>query len=326
MSTGKIIPIAYPDTFVKYSEVGFQKNILSTLGLGRNGYVKAGHALLLLIENSTGHIQYFDFGRYITPSGHGRVRSAITDVELEIPFKALIDRKGNIENIDQILLWLEAHPEKTHGEGRLVASVCHQVNYSNAYEFLIKIQSQGSIPYKTFGNIGSNCSRLVTDTLMYATTNKKIISSLKRISKFTPSPLGNVQKGAFGGPMYSVFEGQVTPYSNSVLKENLTNYFDPNIPNLTSVEAPKFVDNKQLLCGVGASAYFELVFIENNYRISRYTTKLVKDFEGTFETSKSGFNIEKNYEFIYDSNCSYCHIKQNNTVYRFDLINSERRT
>lgn len=326
MNTGKIIPIAYPDTFVKYSEVGFQKNILSSIGLGRDGYVKAGHALLLLIENNTGNIQYFDFGRYITPPGHGRVRSAITDVELVIPFKAHINKTGNIENIDQILLWLEAHPEKTHGEGRLVASVCHQVNYDKAYNFILKLQSEGSVPYKTFGNIGSNCSRLVTDTLIHSSTNRKIVSSLKRISKFTPSPLGNVQKGAHGGSIYNVFKGKVSAYNNSVLKENLTNYFDGKIPNNTSVELPKRVDNKHLLGGIGASAYFELKQANDVYQIIRYTVKLVKDFEGIFESSKFGFRIDEDYEFVYDSNCSYCHIKQNGTIYRFNLINSERST
>lgn len=320
MNTGKIIPIAYPDTFVKYSEVGFQKNILSAIGIGHNGYVKAGHALLLLIENETGNIQYFDFGRYITPFGKGRVRSALTDIELEIPLKAKVNALGEIENISEILIWLEAHPEKTHGEGRMVASVCDEINYGKAYAFITSLQNKGSVPYKTFGNIGSNCSRLVTDTLIHSLTNKKIIRYLKRISKFTPSPLGNVQKGANRGKIYSVFNGKISLYSNSVLKENLTNYFDVNTPNYTSVTLPKRVDNKYLLEGIGASAYFELELNDNVYTISRYTQDLIKDFQGNFSIDNNDFDIHKEYEFIYDSNCNYCHVKQQKVIYRFDKI------
>lgn len=320
MNTGKIIPIAYPDTFVRYSEVGCQKSIMSALGLGRNGYIKAGHALLLLIENSTGVIQYFDFGRYITPPEHGRVRSAVTDIELEIPLKAQINASGEIENISDILLWLEAHPEKTHGEGRMVASICNEINYEKAYAFITNLQNKGSVPYKTFGNIGSNCSRLVTDALIHSTTNKKIIRYLKRISKFTPSPLGNVQKGANGSPIYNVFKGQLSLYENSVLKENLTNYFDVNTPNYTSVTLPKRVDNKYLLEGIGASAYFELQLNDNVYTISRYTPDLIKDFQGNFSIDNNAFDIYKEYEFIYDSNCNYCHVRQQKVIYRFDKI------
>ncbi len=325
MNTGKIIPIAFPDTFVKYSEVGFQKTIMSALGLGRNGYIKGGHALLLLVENSTGHIQYFDFGRYITPPAHGRVRSAVTDVELEIPLKAAINSSGEIENIKEILIWLESHPEKTHGEGRMVASVCSDVNYEKAHEFILNLQNQGSIPYKTFGNIGSNCSRLVTGALIHSVTNKKITSYLKRNSKFTPSPLGNVEKGANGSTIYNVFKGKVSLYDKSVLKENLTNYFDINTPKPTSHKLPKRVGNKHLLEGIGSSAYFELSFNDNVYTISRYTEDLVKDFQGEFSIDKSGFDITQDYKFVYDSNCNYCHVKQHGVVYKFVVNNTEKR-
>lgn len=321
MNTGKIIPIAFPDTFVKYSEVGFQKTILSAFGLGRNGYVKAGHALLLLVENNTGNIQYFDFGRYVTPYGQGRVRSVTTDAELLIPFKAEINDLGDLTNIEEILIWLEAHPNKTHGEGRLVASVCHEIDYDKANEFITNLQNKGSVPYKTFGNIGSNCSRLVTDSMINSLTNDKIKNLLIRNSKFTPSPLGNVDKGANGGNIYNVFKGKVSLYNKSVLKENLTNYFDSNTPSIeNSITLNKRIENKQLLEGIGSDAYFELKLIDNKYNISRYTSELIKDFEGFFNIDKEGFNIQQEYEFVYDSNCNYCHIKQNNITYRFDVV------
>ncbi len=322
MNTGKIIPIAFPDTFVRYSEEKVLNYFFPLVGLGRKKYIKAGHAILLLIENATGKIQYFDFGRYITPLGKGRVRSAKTDVELEIPFKAEISSSGHIENIEAILLWLDAHPEKTHGSGRLVASVCHDVDYAKAINFLNNLQGQGSVPYLTFGNIGSNCSRLVADTLINSATDKKIIKVLKRNSSFTPSPLGNVKYGANGGKIYKVLHGEVGVYDGHMLKENLTNYFDPRIPEIANENLEKIKGKAQLLSGIGASAYFEIEAMdcERKYLVKRYTPNFNKDFEGEFEVDKLGFDINKDYKFVYDSNCSYCHIMQEGVTYRFDVV------
>ena len=320
MNTGKIIPVAFPDTFVRYSEEKVLKYFFPLVGLGRKKFIKAGHAILLLIENATGEIQYFDFGRYITPLGMGRVRSALTDAELQLPFKAKISSESSVINIEEILLWLDANPQKTHGNGRLIASVCHHVNFEKANKFLKNLQSQGSIPYLTFGNIGSNCSRLVADTLINACTNPKILKPLKRNSLFTPSPLGNVIHGAQGGKIFKVLDGKVTEYEDSVLKENLTNYFDPKIPKVEKKELQPKIGNAQLLKGIGASAYFELIENDKNYIIKRYNENFEQDFKGEFLINKSSFNIEKPYQFVYDCNCNYCHVEQNGEIFRFDVI------
>ena len=126
-NSGKILVLAWPDTFVKHSDEWLCK-VLPWVGLGTRTAIKAGHAALVLIENKTGACAYYDFGRYITPKGMGRVRGVTTDAELEIPMKAHICEDGIIENLSDILRWLAAHPDKTHGEGRLVASVCDAVS------------------------------------------------------------------------------------------------------------------------------------------------------------------------------------------------------
>jgi len=51
--TGKIIVLAFPDTFVTMSTEWVCK-LLPLLGLGTRDYIKAGHAALVLIENKTG--------------------------------------------------------------------------------------------------------------------------------------------------------------------------------------------------------------------------------------------------------------------------------
>ena len=84
------------------------------VGVGTKQYIKAGHAALLLIENKTGLIRYFDFGRYSTPDGYGRLRSIETDAELHIGFKAILAPEGTLQNLEQILHWLTDNPQKTN--------------------------------------------------------------------------------------------------------------------------------------------------------------------------------------------------------------------
>lgn len=324
MYTGKIVAIAFPDTYVRYSENFVQEKIFPILGLGKKGYIKAGHALLLLIENKTGNIHYYDFGRYITPPKHGRVRSALTDVELEIPIKAKTDQ-DKIVNIKEILSWLTLYPEKTHGSGRLIASVCNEIDFNKAESFLKSIQSKGSIPYRAFGNEGSNCSRLVTDTIINASDCKKVVKPLKRNNKFTPSPLGNVKYAANGGSVYLAKEGTCVEYKKSLQLEIVFNYFDRNIPKITTTanlnnEKIEVKQNLHYLGGIGASAFFEIAQLDKNYLIKRYDENLNLNFGGIFRVDKEGFNFNEKYQFIYDSNCLYCHIKQHNVIYRFNLI------
>ena len=145
METGKIIVLAYPDTFVKISDE-WQCKLFPLVGLGTWDYMKAGHAAIILIENKTGKANYYDFGRYITPKGYGRVRSEITDAELKIPFKAKLIGNGSLENLNEFLIWLDANPHKTHGEGRLLASVCEDINFAKAEKYIQELQQRGSIP------------------------------------------------------------------------------------------------------------------------------------------------------------------------------------
>lgn len=322
--TGKIIVLAFPDTFVQYSDEPSVKFLLA-LGLGKNNYIKAGHAAFVLIENRTGNAEYYDFGRYITPKGHGRVRSAVTDIELEIPFKAIITSDYKLSNVEDFLLWLEANPKKTHGDGRLVASVCDYIDYEKAKKYVLSVQSMGSIPYKAFGKTGSNCSRIVTDTILSSTDQIKIKRPLLRNKLFTPSPLGNVEKAALNTPVYQVKDGRLQVYPGSVFKENLTNYFDKKIPETKDKGIKKCnnrLDKAHFLSGTGSSAYFVLeeYLEENVFEITRYTEYGEKDFKGLFVAKESRLNPKQEYRFVYDSNCLYCHIEQNGNKIRLEQI------
>lgn len=314
-STGKIIVMAFPDTFVKMSDEWICK-FLPFFGLGTKDYIKAGHAAFVLIDNNSREAFYYDFGRYITPRGYGRVRNAETDAELEIPFKAIIDAHGQLQNLDEFLLWLEAHPHKTHGEGRLLASLCEAVDFERAKSFADQLQSKGSILYGAFERNGSNCSRFVTDTLLACTNDKKIRKALQFNKRFTPSTVGNVEKATFGS-VFEVFEGVVSSYKGSALKENLKNYFDRTKKNSEKVIVNKHKLGRDVkkLEGIGSSAYFEIVshtLPAQYFRIKRYNDKGIEDYDGVYFSEIFDENLP--FEFTYDSHCAYCHVLQNGTL------------
>ena len=314
--TGKILVLAFPDTYVTMSTEWICK-ILPLVGLGTKDYIKAGHAALVLIENSTGHAQYYDFGRYVTPKGHGRVRGANTDAELQLPITAKISEDNKLENLEELLVWLDANPQKTHGEGRLLASVCDAIDYDKAAAYITALQSRGSIPYGAFEKNGSNCARFVTDTILAATKDQKIRNALRFNKKFTPSTVGNVEKAATRREVFEVYDGNVLPFKGSALKENLTNYFDKNKKN-TPVKSTDIFKNRpalQKLEGTGSSAWFEMRETSElplyHYNIRRFNDKGHMDFNGVYVSEE--FNAALPYQFTYDSHCAFCHVVQQGT-------------
>jgi hypothetical protein len=319
--TGKIIVLAYPDTFVKVTEEWICK-FLPLFGLGTREYIKAGHAALVLIENKTGNAYYYDFGRYVTPEGYGRVRGVNTDAELEIPFKAKFANDNSLENLEEFLLWLDENPEKTHGEGRLLASVCDLVDYDTAEKHIKVLQNKGSVRYGAFSKAESNCSRFVTDTLLAATKEKEMRKALKFNKLFTPSTIGNVEKAATTAIVFQIIEGVVSEFNSSAFKENLKNYFHKDRPEKEKKLLPDLPKNAQELFGVGSSAWFELLPGElplNHFRIRRYNELNLVDFDGVYEVNEP-FNETLPYSFTYDSNCEVCHIMQFHKKIKFSVV------
>lgn len=320
-----IIAMAYPDTFVSVSQE-FICKVLPYIGVGTKEYLKAGHAALVLINKTDGKAYYFDFGRYITPFGTGRVRTAKTDVELQLPLTAKFDENENLLNLEDFLLYLEANPEKTHGKGRLIASVSDGIYFQSALNYVEALQKMGSIPYGGFLKNGSNCSRFVTETLYYGTTVEKVKTGMAKIKRFTPSPLGNVDYGNTFGDIYEVEHGQIKPYKRSIIWHNLENFFDRHNPewHLPKPEKKSPCPEAQFLGGVGCGAWFWLSrfdAVENLYRIKRYNEAGEEDFDGIFTVNQTDFDIAQEFTFVYDSHCLYAHVKQKHRIYRFDFFN-----
>ncbi len=326
--TGKIIALAFPDTFVKMSDDWLCK-LLPLVGLGTRTHIKAGHASLVLIENETAKAMYFDFGRYVTPNGYGRVRGSNTDVELKLPRNARISEDSNLENFGEIVLYLAANPEKTHGEGRMIASVCEEINFIKALNYIQNLQKRGNVIYSAFDKNGSNCSRFVTETILAATDSTKIIKALNFNKRFTPSTVGNVEKASTSGEVFEIESGKIIPFTGSAFKENLSNYFEKKTKMpitdtlLPSKEKNRLVpENAQKLDGIGCCAWFEMVhevLPENHFRIKRYNANQELDFDGVFKTS-SKFNLNGFFQFIYPSHCGECHIQQDSEEMKFAFV------
>jgi len=309
--TGKILVLAYPDTYVTMSDEWICR-LLPLVGLGTKEYIKAGHAALVLIENETGYSYYYDFGRYVTPEGYGRVRGLNTDAELEVPVKAKFGKNGNLDNFQEFLYWLDDNPQKTHGEGRLLASICNEIDFEKAHTFIKTLQQRGSIPYGAFNPDGSNCSRFVTDTILSATESKKIIKALRFNKLFTPSTVGNVEKAATLGEVFEVFDGNIKVFDGSAMKENLKNYFDKKRSKKETAVLSELPKTAQKLTGIGSNAWFELFPEElpgKHHRIRRYNDLHEIDYDGVYQVPDD-FDASKPFVFTYDSHCEYCHVIQ----------------
>ena len=325
-NTAFVLTLAYPDTIVMVSKEWFSP-FLRFFGVGKKNYVRAGHAALVLINKTTGVLEYHDFGRYITPEPFGRVRGSDTDAELQFPLKAQIN-DGVITNLYAILHFMSTHPKLTHGEGKLVASVCSAIDYEQARKHIVTMQNKHFIRYAAFGKLTCNCARFVTDTLIASVTDINIKKKLLKSNWFTPSTVGNVVLSSTEKQIYEVSEtGIVSEFKGSQMSENRRCFLDrlkEYKPTFEGTLLPKRVQNlhdrAQWLSGIAAGAWFELHHIghEAEYLFKRISPHGNIDIEDTFVVQDAGFNYHLHYEFVQYSNCNFFYIQQNGNVYRFN--------
>ena len=166
--TGTIITLAWPDTKV-IREGKWYDVPMKWFGAIKNEYWTVGHAAFLLINNASGDVHYFDFGRYHTPLKYGRVRDEITDPDVAINLKANIIN-DKIINLEELLLDRYNH-KACHGDGRLTAAIVKHIDFNKAYQKVKKYQNREAIPYGPFELKGSTCSRLVAQIVLASTNN-----------------------------------------------------------------------------------------------------------------------------------------------------------
>ncbi|WNH09351.1 DUF6695 family protein [Thalassobellus suaedae] len=325
---GIILTLAYPDTIVMVSEEWFSP-FLRFVGVGKKNYLRAGHAALVLINKETGVLEYHDFGRYITPEPTGRVRGRDTDNELHFPIKAQIENE-TIKNLDVILEFLATHPKLTHGDGKLVASVCNVVDYEKARTHITKMQNKHFIRYAAFIKDACNCARFVTDTLIASVTDLKMKKNLENSKWFTPSTVGNVLLSNTGDYVFEVSEtGKISEFKGSQKSENMRCFLDKlkdHKPNFIGTLEAKSVhglhEKAQWLSGIAAGAWFELYKVGHDveYHFKRISPHGNIDVHDKFVVEDDAFDYDLEFEFVHYSNCKFFHVEQNGKVFRFERV------
>ncbi|NQX86360.1 MAG: hypothetical protein HRT67_10735 [Flavobacteriaceae bacterium] len=327
-NTGIILTLAYPETIVRVAKEWYSP-YLRYFGIGKKNYVRAGHAAMVLIDKGTGVLEYYDFGRYITSVPNGRVRGKITDHELNFPLQAdIVD--GEIVNLNEVLKFLATHPKLTHGEGKMIASVCNEVHYQRARNKVLEMQKQQFIRYAAFKKKASNCARFVASVLIAGVTNENIRKKLLKSTRFTPSTIGNVAIAGVNNRVYEVSgKGVISEFKSTVSKENRRLFLDRlknHQPNLEGNLEPRAVSHvaahAQWLSGVAAGAWFELYVTDVNmhYRFRRISPYGNVDVDGVYKIDQSHFDYSLDYEFVHYSNCQFYHVRQNDKMFRFDLV------
>ena len=183
MQNDLIITLAWPESMVTGPGSWYDK-FAST-----KGKYRVGHSAMVLINSETQKSHYFDFGRYHTPQGYGRVRDIETDADVAVINPEI--KKGEIVNIKDILLHLKCM-KSTHAKGKMYASLIMGINFTNAFATAKTIQGKGMLPYGPFTQRGTNCSRFVA-----AVIRSSGIPWIKRLRfKYpfciSPSPKRNV--------------------------------------------------------------------------------------------------------------------------------------
>jgi len=178
-----IITLAWPEGMV-ISAGAWYDGVAST-----NGKYRVGHSAMLLVNGTTNRVHYFDFGRYHTPKGYGRVRDIETDADVEV-INATING-SEIDNIEDILHSV-SEMKTTHGEGKMYASLISNIDFDKAYIRAKGLQDKGMLPYGPFVREGTNCSRFVATVIKSA--GPSFIKKLRLKYPFciSPSPKRNV--------------------------------------------------------------------------------------------------------------------------------------
>ncbi|MBO6515738.1 MAG: hypothetical protein JJ975_04225 [Bacteroidia bacterium] len=191
MRNGFVIALAWPETRCKRAGAWYD-GIMEYVGISNNGYYRVGHAAMIIVDPEDGQCRYFDFGRYHTPKGFGRVRSAETDHELRIHSRAQISDNGNyIYNLREILAEVYMNPS-CHGVGPLHGCPT-RVDLDKVLAFVKDMQDVDFVPYGPFVADGTNCSRFVNRAIQAGVLEFKEQLRLKLPWMISPTPMWNLR-------------------------------------------------------------------------------------------------------------------------------------
>ncbi|MEM6724031.1 MAG: DUF6695 family protein [Bacteroidota bacterium] len=331
---GIVVALAWPETYAYSAGGKWYEYLYRVTGINDNKRYKAGHAGQILVRPKTGHIEYFDFGRYTTPPGHGRARGRIADPEVEIKMKATFDSNGKWTNYEAVFKHLESRGSDTHGEGPMLASICYGMDYQKCLDYCTRMVKKGSIIYDPFKKEASNCSRFVSDTMLIGALDKTIRLKLKTMVFGAITPTSNLYNGTHDNLLFDVYQGQMKPITyNRVVSgwKFIRNMFAveakhseeeyKRIRGTAWWEPPRpasLPDNAQWVNGMGSGHWFSLhEFLGDAALIARYAHDGRQDCLGRYTLQQSGFNPGSDYTFIHDSHAYLATLEQGDQHYQF---------
>lgn len=308
--TGFAIAIAWPETYCKQPGSWYDP-ITLLLGINENNYYKAGHAALVLVNIKNQKCHYFDFGRYHSPFGHGRVRSAETDHDLKMnTFPQISEDKEKLENFKEILLELQQNAA-CHGEGTLYASYT-KINFQSAFLEATHLQEISPIPYGPFKYKGSNCSRFVNSALLAGNPSLNQSFQLKYLVPLTPTPISNVNSFKNKIVLPKILKTKAFIPEKKLSKNQLKSTLQEPEKN---AKIPK---NAQWLSGEGAGSWFDLNLENSEIKLTKYSPEGLIECTGLYKNIID--SLDHDFQITYPSNCKEVTIIKNRKLISLESI------
>lgn len=185
-----VLVLAWPEVTAR-GEEGIMK-FLRSIGLVKNLNLLVGHAAMIVAKDNS--LNYYDFGRYISPRRMGRIRSGETDPGLLLKTIPQWSALGVLENTDEICRELESKSDLTHGEGLLQMSILYAANADLVEAKAKQMQHNGLIGYHGLDPEQTNCARFVQTAILAGVGHEpRYYKRFKRpITYLSPTPYFNV--------------------------------------------------------------------------------------------------------------------------------------
>lgn len=185
-----VLVLAWPEVTAR-GEEGIMK-FLRSIGLVKNLNLLVGHAAMIIAKDNS--LNYYDFGRYISPRRMGRIRSGETDPGLLLKTTPQWSALGVLENTDEICRELESKSDLTHGEGLLQMSIFYSANADLVEAKAKQMQHNGLIGYHGLDPEQTNCARFVQTAILAGIGHEpRYYKRFKRpITYLSPTPYFNV--------------------------------------------------------------------------------------------------------------------------------------
>ncbi|MCF8255980.1 MAG: hypothetical protein K9J06_00380 [Flavobacteriales bacterium] len=291
-----LITIAWPRALAKQTDAWYN-DVARVLGLNRRGYYRAGHAALILVNAADSSCHYFDFGRYHSPFGTGRVRSATTDHDLALRSKAHIQGR-RILNFRELLDEVLKNPS-SHASGPMWAGYV-RADFQSALAEAERLQAESPTIYGPFVKGGTNCTRFVRSVALKARIPLAHHLRMAVVPMLTPTTLNNV-----AALWHHV---RIPKRENVVLEECKVRRYCPPVLLDTTLPAPPrpitVPEDAQWVAGETGGSWFHLSVEGDGFRLNRFCSEGELECTSLLKPDRSFPALDGSYRIVPMSHCA----------------------